>query len=622
MSSDKNLIKAIKSLLDTKTNDVFPKKYSVGGKLLSTLSSLIPGVGGIVSPMVSMIDTQRDSELLAQEQMNQQNPLKLNTNIYGKADGGPLSPQARINPESTITNIPTIPGLNPELLRLPKINAFSKGEVAAGNYAIDMYNVESASLLKGNEIQNTKSLSKLQPFREKAMGGLINSNFKQYDTGSHASGQDQNISENGTPSNNNSVAAIQNKENAYTQKGKTYIYSDILTNPETGNKFNMDAAQLNKKYKKADTSTEERNALDFTMDRLSKVNDIMRNAKEMVDKACGGPTKKKALGGNPEDPIPASDNLSWMAQTNLSQPNLFVPKVGLDTAPSFDAMNAGAASLMTPDTSLMTLPLPGLTPPKLNYTPNTVTAPDPTNRIKDKYSDNTAGTQDYNIPAALLKGVALGKSVMDAITPAEKEDPILPDYRKSDSQMYATNIDYTQAKQDAMAAANLASNVNRSASSNLGQFQGRQTNNFSNLSDRIGNISMQEALQRNQQYVQRAGYEQGKAVDTANRLGQNRIFNQQNQANADFADQKLFSEVADIGTQFNKYEYYKDMVTNKKEIAQATINEGIALIGSKYTNFGFDADFMEKIKSGNASVDELVTFMSTVDKVKSKTDKQ
>lgn len=619
MSKENNLLKAMKSLLNTKTHDVSPKKYSLGGSILSSLTSLIPGVGGIVSPMVSVIDQERDKKLLMDEAMNKPQPVKMNTNIYGnQAYGGPITPQSQIKPETSAINIPTVPILSPELMKLSKINTFDKAEVNAGKAAIDMYNVETASLLKGGEQHNTKSMSNVPRFREKALGGETTSNFKQYNTGSHDSGNDQNIAENGIPNNINSTAAVQNKENAYTQKGKTYIYSDVLINPETGNNFNIDAAKLNTKYKKADTSLEDRNALDFTMDRLSKVNDMMRNAKEMVDKACGGSTKK-ALGGNPDDPIPASNNLAWMAQTNISQPQLYVPPVNLDSAPSFEEMNGNAARLTPKMEPLQPLPLPGLTKPEINYNPKGVDAPILNNRITPNGAKS--GTLDYNIPAGLLKGIALGKSVVDAITPAEKENTILPDYRKSDSQMYGMNVDYTQARQDAMAAANLAGNVNRSASSNLGQFQGRQANNYANLADQTGRISMQENLARNQQFAQRGSYEQGKAVDTANRETQNRINNQQNQANADFADQKLFSEIADIGTQFNKYEYYKDMVTNKKEIAQATINEGLALVGSKYSNFGFDADFMEKIKSGSASVDELVKFISTVEQVKSKKEK-
>lgn len=523
-----NLVKMLQSLLNTKTHDVFPKKYSVGGSLLSTLSSFIPGVGSIVSPLIGMIDQSQDvNEQVPVEQM------KLNTNVFG--------------------------------------NQFAKG-------------------------------------------GLVTKNFKQYDTGSHTSGNDQLVAENGVPSAN-ATASVQNKENAYTQKGKTYIYSDTLVNPETGRKFNEDSAKLNKKYSKSDTSIEDKNALDFTMSRLAKANDMVRSVEESTQKYEGGPT------------VPDSENLAWKAQS-LDPNTMFVPPLNMDEAPSFEDMNTTANSLSKSYNkmpNLNPLALPGLTKPSMQLPKlNTVTPPDP-NKALDRLQGKTNVTSkgmDYNVPAGILKGLALGKSVIDALTPAEKEKTILPDYRKSDEQMYGMNVDYTQSKQDAVAASNLASNMNRSASGNFSQFQGRQSANFANVADALGNISMKENLDRNQQRMSRAGYEQGKAVDTANRNTQNRINNQQNQANADFADEKLFSEIADIGSQFNKYEYYKDMVANKKEIAQATINEGLQLIGSKYSNFGFDDDFINKIKSGTASVDELVKFMSTVDQVKSKKGKE
>lgn len=582
-----NLTAALQSLFNNKTKDVFAKKYSTGGKLLSVLSSLIPGVGSVVSPVIGMLDQQNDASLVSKP-----SPIaNINNNPYGNQffDGGPIIPDTtRVNPK------PTVPIINPEMLNLKNFNPLSQSDIDLANIAFDKADIANRTVMKAGELNSNKIKSKDRPFRERAMGGLTTPNFKQYDTGSHDSGNDQMINKQGIPVNNG-VATIQNKENSYTQKGQTYIYSDTLVNPETGNLINIDAAKLNKKFNKAGKLSEEKNALDFTMNRLSKINDGMRNVKETVDKTWGGKTEED---GNPTDPnvIPASSNLQFYADL----PGLYSPT--LPTLPLPDSVQRNTVIERMPST---------ITPPK-------VTAPS----LKAKTSNNNLSSPNdvnYNIPAGVLKGIALGKSVIDALTPAEKENTILPDYRKSDAEMYATNIDYTQAKQDAIGASNLASNMNRSASRGVGQFQVRQMNNFANLSDQLGRIDMQENLQRNQLHTQRAGYEQGKAIDTANRNTQNRINNQQNQANADYADEKLFSEIADVGTQFNKYEYYKDMVKNKKEIAQATINEGLTLIGSKYSNFGFTSDFMDKIKTGKASIDELVTFMSTVDKVKSKT---
>jgi hypothetical protein len=221
-----------------------------------------------------------------------------------------------------------------------------------------------------------------------------------------------------------------------------------------------------------------------------------------------------------------------------------------------------------------------------------------------------------NAVAMGLKAVALGKSIADALEKPVVEKPMFTDYNASDRQMYGTNVDYTQARQDAMAASNLAANVNRAASSGFNQYQGRMQSTYGNLADQLGQISMNENLQRNQQAMQRGQYETAKAIDVKNTMYQNRIDNLQNLANAKLADQKLFSELSQIGTEFNQYQGYREMLKNNKELSQATINQGLALIGSNYANFGFTKDFIDKIKTGQASVNELVQFMAATDQAK------
>jgi hypothetical protein len=162
----------------------------------------------------------------------------------------------------------------------------------------------------------------------------------------------------------------------------------------------------------------------------------------------------------------------------------------------------------------------------------------------------------------------------------------------------------------------MGSNVNRSASGNFNQYQNRQSQNFGNLADNMSNIIQQENNQNVGLNMNRGQYEANKAVDIANRTGQNRIDNLQNLANRDFATSKIFSDLSSVGTSLNEYQYYRDMVSNKKEIADAKINEGLMLIGSKYQNFGFSEDFVEKLKSGKSTIDEQIKFLSTVEKVK------
>lgn len=780
-----NLKKALESLWKEPTSDVYPKRYSTGGQILSTMASLIPGYGAIISPLISVADQFRDANIAkkeAEQTALNSRPTQMNTDIYGQM----------------------------------------------------------------------------------ASGGYTTSKFKQYRTGGHMTGNDQLISENGVPSNNNAVAAVQNNENAYTNNKQTYIYSDVLVNPETGNPFNVDSAKAVKKYKYADTDPEQKRALDFTMNRLSMLNDTMRNMKQSVQKAFGGPLdpgnpymptvtnspagsmttatvapvapvmmprqttnllavpygelptltergiritpkydgvyntfgrpsyedvmdngyskskerfREKAnggltsedrgsdkkpypsvssndfAGGNRSYPIPTkADAIDALRLAGLHGRNDVRAKV-YDKYPDLKKDVGGGLSKMTnmattsvadalafqgkdkPDTPLQdalhdnnlyyrkidfnkfsnqkrgwemmfnpsTFPLvqPWTNALEVNVSDNAATTPTtqpaqpvanvatqpaslvattnintPVTQSNNSFvtQSNTAAAvpdssnigwysspeQNYGVPvlptlslpntvksslpdrsvnvpstvpasvntpqertpfnanavAMGLKAVALGKSIADALEKPVVEKPMFTDYNAADRQMYGTNVDYTQARQDAMAASNLAANVNRAASTGFNQYQGRMQSTYGNLADQLGQISMNENLQRNQQAMQRGQYETAKAIDVKNTMYQNRIDNLQNTANAKLADEKLFSELSQIGSEFNKYQNYREMLQNNKELSQATINQGLALIGSNYANFGFTADFINKIKSGQASVNELVQFMAATDQAK------
>jgi len=554
--SQLNLIAALNSLMSHDAKDVFKKNKSGGGMsndimnqqladnnqmtgMLSSAVSMIPGVGGILGGITSMLGKSFGSDIA--DKFNTK-PLKSDTNIYG----------------------------------------------------------------------NLK------------LGGYVNKNFIQYNTGSHESGNDMPIDTNGNASGKATGGYVQNKENAYKFGNNSYVMSDTLINPETGNLFNIDAAKLNSKYKNADKLPEEQNAMDFGMKRLSVINDSMRNIKEQVLKACGGSTKKTMEGGG--DPV---RNRPWVdAYGNINQPDdqLTIeplPQTGGEVPLAADPFSGTAVNsenylspVTVPDTTQM-LPNNEITLGN-NLTPTDYRSATPENTLEATSTTATTGKGDFNFNwlAAGLKGVALGKSIADALTPAEKERPILPNYSKADREIYSANADYTQARQDALASTNLASNMNRSSASNFGAFQGRQAMNFANLSRQLGNISMEENNQRSQQAVQRGQYEATKSVDKANRLYQNRVDNQMNQANADYADQKLFSELSDIGTSFNKYAETKKQIQDNKDMQTFYVNQGLMLLNSKYENFELDSDIVERLKSGKYTIDDVVKIKMSIDSKK------
>ena len=442
-----------------------------------------------------------------------------------------------------------------------------------------------------------------------ANGGVINNNFKQYNTGGHITGNDLPVDQNGNASAN-PVAAVQNKENMFKIKGTPFIMSDTLVNPETGKTFNVDAAKLNKKYPDASFSTESKNTLNLGMERLAKLNNIMKGAKETYQMMCGGSLKKYADGG---PFIPRRVDINGREYNYITDAPQFDPlREPIEKLPQ---AGAGIAELFTRNQSVPTIqnPLVSSTDDRsysdTSFNQGAFDSANP-GASGDSVLPTDVATErtpfNFNSIAVGLKGAGLLKSILDASTPAQKESPLLPDYTESDRYMAEANIDYTQARQNAIGASNVGANVNRSASGNFSQYLNREANRVANLSDSIANIDMAENNARSNLNLSRAQYKRGNEVDRTNRLYQNRIDNQQNQATADLADQKLFSEISQVGSEFNKYQNFREQIANNKELQNYYVNEALALINSQNANFQLDPAFVEKLKSGNYTADDVV----------------
>lgn len=519
-------------------NSLFPKK-NLGGELMKTALGSIPTIGPILTPLIN--------KLSQTEPVKQVNPYAYNTaNLLGSFMlGGPIDMNPPKGETVRKTNIPK-----------PK----------------SKYPPKESNLPGGSKSRERE--------REKEFGGVINEGFKQYNGGSHDSGNDMSIDVNGNVSAN-TVATVQNKENMFKLGGKPYIMSDTLINPETQNTINKDAAMINKKYNKAYSTIDENNALNFEMKRLSNINDMLRAAVEKPK------AKQMSGGGFPDDP-PASNSifdLGLTVDTNTNPIDVDVP-FSLDFNPGTATDPTGISNKQFPFLAR------NLSDQNKAFKPR---------KKMDLTLDN------FDIPAVGLKAIALGKSIADAATPALKEDLILPDYNRSDRYMGEANVDYSQAKQNAIGASNISGNVNRSSTSNFANFQAREQARTVSLGDAIANIDMQQSNANSQLALTRANYEQGKAVDNANRRYQNRVDNLQNQATADFADQKLFSEISQIGTEFNKYENFRRQLKNNKELQRYYINEGLAMLNAKNPNVKLDPNFVQKLQSGNYSIDDVVT---------------
>lgn len=516
------------------------RERSLGGDLLQTGVSFIPGVGQILSPLVGLIDEQMDQDAL--NALKPPEPMKLNQNPFGKL----------------------------------------------------------------------------------AKGGILNDNFKQYSTGSHASGNDLSVDVEGNPVPNGENT-VQNRENSFKVGDKQYVFSDVLK--KDGIPFNKHAMNINKKYPKARFQLDQRSALDLEMEMLAKENDIKR-----VESS-----NQKAYGGTLDngDPIPASSNLEWNAQSlyPITVPSLFPqsvnsmgvtkfrPSQDLGVAPDIQQVNADAATLygtpgmiennqMAGDGTLATDSTTfgqELTPVGQNLSEQGI-AQDRNNPIVAKNAVKGSGVLDPKTANALglgMKGLALAGSVMDALSPAEKEKLILPDYTKADNYIQSANIDYTQAKQDAQGVSNIAAGTNRSLSSNAASYQGREQSRLAGLSDALGRISEAENNGRSQLNLTKGNYEAGKAADTANRKYQNQQGNMANEANSRFFDRSLMSDLSQIGSSLNQYGETQKVIQNQKELNQFQVNQQVQLLNAKYPNVKVTPDIIEKLKRG-ATIDDIL----------------
>lgn len=431
----------------------------------------------------------------------------------------------------------------------------------------------------------------LNPYGKMKYGGIVNDGFKQYNTGSHKSGNDLSVDAEGNP-NMNGENSVQNKENSYPVKNKQYVMSDVLKNPKTGNTFNKDAMSINKKYPKARTSLDQRKALDLEMQFLASLNDAERNAQLDKELIYGGYTNGDTNG----DPtIPASSNLQFYSNpetlNGVTVPTLYPKPV------------ASQPSIVEPTTN-NDLPLDTTSFGNEISTGKNITdtfIPQVNNPQPIK-SDNTNWANAVGLG---LKGAALIGSILDAKRPAEQEKLILPDYQASDRYIKSANIDYTQAKQDALGISNIAGQTNRSLSSNAASFQGREQARLASLSDAISKISEAQNNEQSQLNVRKGIYEQQKAVDTANRKYQNQQNQQMNDANSRFFDRDLMANLSELGSSFNKYAETQKAIKNNKELSQFQINQSLAILNSKYPNFKVDSEVINLIKSG-ASIDDII----------------
>lgn len=560
------------------------KKYNNGGileQLLPSALSLIPG-GNFVSPFLQ--NMMQDN----QPQAYTPKPI-MSTNPFGRMLGGPIVPMAQestyVPPRPFLPQLPIVPPTNYQ-----STDQFQNQQMRANN----TYN-PFTGLGKYDALGGTGKVHSKDRFREKFNGGnIVNDDFKQYNSGSHKSGNDTEIDQFGNPVSNG-VAAIQNKENMY----KGFILSDTLTNLETGNKFNVDAMKINKKYPNARLSDIDKNSLDFEMNKLQVLN------QEKIDKV----ENKKAKGGYIRPPqIPYGDPNDAYNRSNelLQLPNTPVIPDGNPV----DAYNQ-AGSLISPlYTNLNPLPTPlqsrgntNLTLPTFNNTTGT-TNQIPANSTVSNTSERS-GLSALDAIGLGLKGAALIRSGIDAASNSQVDPLILPDYQAADNYMKSANIDYSQAEQSALGVSNMASNNIRSMSGNAGQYMSRQSGRLAQLQDTLSNINQQEANAQSQLNLNKGQYEANKAMTNRNIKYENQQNNFMNDANQRGFQRDFFSNLSQIGTEFNQASNLNKAIQNQADLSKFNNSQIIMFLNNKYPNVKVDQNIIDRIRKGE-SIDNII----------------
>lgn len=550
------------------------KKYSFGGQLFAAAAQFIPGIGQIVSPLISMADQYGES----QTEQFLQKKNNLNKNISGKtfANGGPILPNIQSFIDSTGLPIRFDSNLGqPTHLS----NVFNVTDLDTSK-SFKVFRNEDGSYRQFQDVGgfSLTSHSKSKPrFREKALGGFIADGFKQYNTGSHASGNDLGVDANGNPSTQ-SAAVVQNKENTFNVNGKPYVMSDTLINPKSGNTFNIDAAKLsNKLGEKARFNLDVRNTLNLQMSNLALKNEQSRlkaESKQSIKKALGGP-----IGGPVIQP----------ATINVKQDDL---------------------------NKLLWKPIDYTFPTIDNNITNI--SGEPNNFAIDTTNPVVSNAGEQPTPVAkpkmnMLSGLALGAKalslsqlVRDAAEPSQRESLVQPNYNVANQYIRGANVDYSQAKQDAIAQSNVLGNANRAMSSSANQFLGRESMRIAQLQDTQSRINESQNNAQSQLRLGVGQLETQKAMDLANRRYQNRIDNLQNQANTRFADRVLSSNLSSIGTELSNISAQQAEMQNRKDIAALDTQQAIQYLNAKYPGISIDPSKVEKFRNGEITLDELL----------------
>lgn len=246
------------------------------------------------------------------------------------------------------------------------------------------------------------------------------------------------------------------------------------------------------------------------------------------------------------------------------------------------------------------------------YTPET---PGP----KDKPSPTTPKEDPFKLrpleyATIGLKGAALGKSIYDALQPAEKEQLRLNrEAGLVNNMMAGRNVNMAAALNEALYNRNAALASNQARSANVQRALDMQT--YSNSERNAIRSKLEEQNMNNQLRMQEAQVraELG-AAEAAERVRRQNVQSMNEAARRQFG-QKAFQDLSTIGTELNKVQVYKDMYKNMKNMSYNKFREYVTALneagaGKFKLKTPTEQDF-NAMQMGNFDFDQILEFMKS-----------
>lgn len=428
-------------------------------------------------------------------------------------------------------------------------------------------------------------------------GGYIEYNAPTHEHGGHL------IDKMGNPTNdpNKAVAEIEKKEVSIRSgtTGPSYVLSDFLINPQTGNTMAEDAKRMERKMKGDDD-------ISLSGRRLSR--SILMRLNEEEKMKWGGSIKKMRPGGLTGEPDPTEPNyeerLAMFRYLRDNQGATLPSQQTTDMITPIEPATGMIAELPNIQPGIKTIgPNFGEGIVQIKNDPSLPISPLPSTgyspKLPDKYLNSdqfsaalppeemingVTGLATGNIGAAMKLFSGISSAGM-ALQKPEKESFRPPDYSAGDRYYANLGIDPQALKNEIMAASNASTSIAREGSGSFGQFMNRVRAVGAETGRQLSTTELQ-AKEYNDQIAMSQGSREDMKAQT---IAQEQIRTQ----NADSANvamrqdqiQNLLNQVDAFGTEMMANDVLEKTTANLNDAQKKQFVLDMATMEAKYPDF-------------------------------------